>query len=199
MNCPQCNFNIPNIQIPTFGVDLSSTKGTDKSITVYKKKKLVFEIGEGTSKKVFTVIEPTNKKRDEYIDLTTEMAKQETEKRSAILAVNSKIGVFSYPEDGIAFAATPQEVAEFEKNMAEEMQKIEQMPTPSNRTAVEFFLGPLTDEFWETEMVPSIIEDIIAKCENELCNLVLIRKNLESLLPQTMLMSSKALRTLPTA
>jgi len=187
MNCPKCNFAIPDTMLPY--------RQPEKA-TILKKKKLVFEIGEGDNKKIFTVIEPTNAKRDEYIEITTEMARQDADKREAIKEINEKIAAFSYPEEGVAepLVRDAQEIARFKEEIEAAMEKVQAMPTPSDRTALEFFLGKIDDAWYEAEMAPSIVEKIIIDCENELCNLDTVRKNMENLLPQTILLSSKALK-----
>jgi hypothetical protein len=190
INCPKCNFQIPDTLV---------SHVASPSATTLKKKTHTFTIGDGDSKKTFVVKEPTNKKRDEYIDLTTAMAQMEAEKRDAIRNVNEQIASFSFGEDGETTFRNEQEREEFQTKMAVEMEKIHAMPNPSDRAAVEFFLGKIDDDAWyEEEMVPSVVSDVITTCENELCHLEQVRKNLENLLPQTMLMSSKVLKKFST-
>jgi len=160
--------------------DLGLISGTSSSgTTVLTRKKLVFEIGEGDKKKVFEVIEPSAKKRDEYIDLVTSLGKQFAERQLAAFLLNKKI------EDFSSVIHTDEEWINFRKEIEKETKRIEKLPTPDTRPQIEFFLGKLEDSFWEDELTPSIREKIITKCEEELCNLGEIRKNLENLLPQT--------------
>lgn len=171
VTCPKCNFLVP---------DTGSMPVLGNQVTILVKRKLVFEVGEGETKRKFEVYEPSAKKRDEYLEMVTRISKQIADKQVGVFLLNKRIEEFSQKKHD------ENEWKVFNTEITKESKRVEKLPMPAGREQIEFFLGKIDDVYWDNELVPSMREQILSRCEDELCNLGEVRKNLENLLPQTL-------------